>query len=79
MIGYAATVFGLFTFLPQAIKTWKTKETKDISLAMYIALWLGVILWLIYGIFLKKPPLIIVNSVVLILTSEVLILKMKYK
>mgnify|MGYP001561849916 CR=1 FL=1 len=78
-IGYAATVLGLFAFLPQAIKTLKTKETKDISLVMYLIFWLGVILWLLYGIFLKSLPVIIVNSVVLFLASVILVLKIKYK
>lgn len=78
-IAYTATTFGLFAFLPQAIKTLKSKETKDISLIMYLIFWLGVILWLLYGIFLKSLPVIIVNSVVLFLASVILVLKIKYK
>lgn len=79
IIGYAAVAVGLVTFLPQVIKTWRTKQTKDISFAMYFILWLGVILWLAYGIFIRKPPLIIINIIVVILVSIMLILKIKYK
>jgi len=78
LIGYAATAFGLLAFLPQTIKTWKTKETKDISLGMYIVFWIGVLLWLIYGIIIRKPPVIIVNVVVLTLASVILFLKVKH-
>ncbi|MFH1181180.1 MAG: SemiSWEET transporter [bacterium] len=79
LIGYAASILGLLAFLPQAIKIWRTKETKDISLGMYIMFWLGVALWLAYGIFLKSFPIILVNAVVLALASVIMILKIKYK
>ncbi len=45
LIGYTASFLGVITFLPQAIKTWRTKETKNISLGMYMISFLGVILW----------------------------------
>lgn len=79
LIGYAAATLGLFAYLPQVIKTCKTKQTKDISLAMYMVLWLGVFLWLTYGILLKKPPLIIVNTAVITFVSIMLVFKIKYK
>lgn len=79
LIGYTATVFGLFAFLPQVIKTAKAKETKDISLAMYLILWLGAALWLTYGVFIGKLPVIIVNAVVIMLVSVMLFFKIKYK
>jgi len=78
LIGYAASALGILAFLPQAIKIWKTKETKGISLGMYIVLWLGVILWLTYGILLKNPPVIIVNAVILTIASIILFLKIRY-
>ncbi len=77
-IGYLATFFGLSAFLPQAIKTWRTKATKDISLGMYAIFWLGVLLWLAYGVLLKNPPVVIVNVVVLSLSSMILFLKVKH-
>jgi len=79
IIGYTASVLGLLAFLPQAVKTVKTKQTKDISLGMYVVFWIGVLGWLIYGIRLGDPPVIIVNSVVLTLASIILFFKIKYK
>lgn len=79
MIGYAAAALGSLVFLPQAVKTIKTGQTKDISLVMYVIYWFGVILWLLYGIFIQSPPVIIVNAIILLFTSSILVLKIKYK
>ena len=68
-----------FSFFPQAIKVWKTKSTKDISLLMFALFTLGVFLWLIYGIILSDVPIILANSITLILALFILINKIKYK
>lgn len=79
VIGFGAAILTTIAFLPQVIKTWKEKETKDISLVMYVIFVLGVALWLTYGILLKNPPMIFANIITIILASTVLILKLKYK
>lgn len=79
MISYVAVILGLCAFLPQAVKTLMTRQTKDISLGMYLIFWVGVVLWLVYGFLLKNPPIIIVNAVVLICASIILFFKLKYK
>ncbi len=79
IIGFGAAILTTVAFLPQVIKTWKDKHAKDISLGMYLIFVTGVLLWLIYGILLKNPPMIFANIVTLILASTVLILKIKYK
>ena len=78
-IGLFAALLTTVAFLPQVIKTWKTKKTRDISFIMYIILVTGVFLWLIYGFLIKDLPLILANLVTLILVSSVLFLKIKYK
>lgn len=79
LIGFGAAILTTIAFLPQVIKTWKEKHAKDISLGMYLIFIAGVILWLVYGIMLKNPPMIFANIVTLILAGTVLILKLKYK
>ena len=79
LVSYAAAILGLCAFLPQAVKTLKTKQTKDISLGMYLVFWVGAVLWLVYGILLKNPPIIIINAVVLLCASIILFFKLKYK
>ena len=78
ILGLIAGFLTTINALPQVIKTWKTKKTKDISLLMYVTLTLGIILWLIYGLLVQDLPLILANSITLILVFIVLIFKLKY-
>jgi|TARA_B110000093_G_C12582030_1_gene250412 MtN3 and saliva related transmembrane protein len=78
-IGFFAAFCTTFAFLPQAIKVWKSKSTKDISLYMFLIFTIGVISWLIYGIFIFNLPIIFANAVTLILSLFILVYKLKYK
>ena len=80
------TILGLFagslttiSFLPQVIKTWKTRSTKDISLEMFAIFCSGVLLWIIYGALVKDIPVIFTNVATLSLASPILLFKIKYK
>lgn len=79
LIGMIAAFFTTIAFLPQAIKVIKTKNTQDLSLSMYSILCTGLLLWLIYGIQIDSLPIIIANGITLILSSTILIVKIKYK
>lgn len=76
-IGYIAAICTTISFLPQVIKTWKTKQTKDISLPMYILLVTGIFLWFVYGIFLKDAAIYLANGTTLLFASSILYLKLK--
>ena len=78
-IGFFAAFCTTFAFFPQAIKVWKSKSTKDISLYMFIIFTTGVLSWLIYGIIINNLPIIIANAFTLILSIFILIYKLKYK
>lgn len=78
IIGLIAGTCTTISFLPQVIKIIKTKETKGISLTMYIVLAIGILLWVIYGILIEALPVILSNSISFILINIVLILKIKY-
>lgn len=79
IIGLVAATCTTISFVPQAIKTIKTKHTKDLSLVMYSTFTAGIFLWLVYGILVKDLPLIIANVITLLFASIILILKIKYK
>ena len=79
IIGSLAGTLTTISFLPQLIKTWRTKSAKDISAIMLAVLSAGVVLWLIYGIYLDQLPIIIANLFTLILASMILILKVRYR
>jgi MtN3 and saliva related transmembrane protein len=78
-IGFFAAFCTTFAFLPQAVKVWKTKSTKDISLYMFIIFTVGVFSWLIYGITTSDLPIILANAVTLILSLFILLYKLKFK
>lgn len=79
IIGFVAGAFTTVALLPQAVKAWKTKHTKDVSSEWILILTIGVFLWLLYGILINSMPIIAANSLTLILALIVLILKIRYK
>ena len=79
LLGFVAATFTTGAFLPQVIKIWQTKSAKDVSLEMLIAFCFGVFLWMVYGILLKEPPIIIANGLTLAFNLLILSLKLKYK
>lgn len=78
LIGFAAGVCTTGSLLPQVFKTLKTKNTRDISLYMYILLSLGIFLWFIYGVLLKEIPIMVSNGFSLVLAVVVLVLKLRH-
>ena len=78
-IGFFAAFCTTFSFFPQAVKVWKSKSTKDISLYMFIIFTIGVFSWLVYGIIISDLPIILANAVTLILSLFILICKLRYK
>jgi len=79
LIGFTAATLTTLAFVPQALKSYKEKSTKDISLVMYVVMFTGVILWLLYGIHLNSIPIIIANAITALFNLSIIILKMKHK
>ena len=79
IIGLIAAVLTTSAYIPQAYKTWKTKSSGNISLTMYLAMFVGILLWLVYGIHLNSLAMILANSVTSILTLIIIGFKLKYK
>lgn len=79
ILGLLAAAFTTFAYLPQSIKTIRTKETKDISLLTIIMLEVGLITWLIYGILIDSIPIISANTISIVFMSVILVLKLRYK
>ena len=79
IIWFLAAVLTTISFLPQAIKTIKTKDTKSLSFPMYLLFVIWVFLWLIYWLIINSYPVIFANFLTLILSSIILWYKIKYK
>jgi MtN3 and saliva related transmembrane protein len=79
LLGLLAGTLTTISFVPQLLKTWRTKSAKDMSLPMLISFCLGVFLWLVYGILLPSTPVIVANFITLILALMILGLKLRYE
>jgi MtN3 and saliva related transmembrane protein len=71
-IGYIAATLTTASFLPQAFLTIKTRDTQSLSLSMYTLFTLGVLGWLIYGIFIANKVIVIANIITLVLATSIL-------
>jgi MtN3 and saliva related transmembrane protein len=78
LIGYGAAILTTAAFVPQALKSWSSRDLSGVSLSMYSLFTLGVALWLLYGILLQSWPIILANLITLILASVVLTLKISH-
>ena len=79
IIGLIAAVCTTFAFIPQVIKVWKTKQTKDLSLRMYSVMFIGILLWLVYGIRIDSLSIILANVVTATLVATILLYIIKRK
>jgi MtN3 and saliva related transmembrane protein len=75
-IGYIAGFCTTIAFLPQVIRTYKTRSAKDISLGMYLVFCFGVIMWLFYGFSIHSMAIIWANFATIILAGSMLIMKL---
>ena len=76
--GYFAAVLTTAAFLPQLIKTLKTKKADDVSLITLIMFICGVGFWILYGYSISSLPILIANIVTFILNFFILISKIYY-
>ncbi|PPC83796.1 MAG: hypothetical protein CTY38_03550 [Methylotenera sp.] len=79
LVGYLSAFLTTFAFVPQALQSWKTRDLSGVSLPMYSLFSLGVLGWLIYGILIVSWPIIVANSITLMLACVVLYLKATHK
>ena len=79
ILGYIAAFLTTAAFLPQTIKTIKSRDTASISLAMYVMFTTGIVLWLWYAILIESMPMIIANIITFVLSATILLLKLTEK
>ena len=76
--GYFAAVLTTLAFIPQLIKTLKTKKADDVSLTTLIMFLTGVAAWIIYGIQISSKPILIANTITFLLNFLILVFKLIY-
>lgn len=78
LLGMAAGTLTTISFVPQVIRTWKTRSTKDISTGMFAMFSTGILLWTLYGVAINSLPVIFTNSITFVLAFIILVLKIKH-
>tara|TARA_B100000575_G_C23068134_1_gene615142 strand:- start:281 stop:547 length:267 start_codon:yes stop_codon:yes gene_type:complete len=76
--GYFAAILTTLAFLPQLIKTLKTKKAEDVSLLTLVMFLTGVLSWIIYGYKISSIPILIANIITFILNILILIFKITF-
>ena len=76
-IGYAAAALTTLAFVPQVVKSWRTRSTADLSSTMLVVFTAGIVLWLIYGIGVGSMPVMLANAVTLVLSATLVGLKIR--
>lgn len=77
VVGYFAAGLTTISYIPQLYKIFKTKDTKSVSMPMYILTNVSTLMWLIYGIMSSNWPIIISDSIALVFAAVILIYKLK--
>ena len=76
--GYFAAILTTVAFLPQLIKTLKTKKADDVSLITLIMFIIGVLSWIIYGYKISSLPILASNIITFVLNLLILISKIYF-
>ena len=76
--GYFAAILTTLAFLPQLIKTLKTKKAEDVSLITLIMFLTGVLSWIIYGYKIASTPILLANLITFVLNLLILIFKITF-
>jgi MtN3 and saliva related transmembrane protein len=79
LLGFVAGTLTTIAFVPQVMKIWRTRSTRDISLGMFATFSTGVLLWLLYGAAIGSWPIVLANGVTLVLALAILSLKLRHR
>lgn len=77
-IGLAAGALTTSALIPQAVRIWRTKSAKDVSLTMLIVMVIGIILWIAFGLLRSEFAIIVTNAFALVIALMLLFLKLRH-
>ncbi|MDR0955913.1 MAG: glutathione synthetase [Candidatus Nomurabacteria bacterium] len=76
-VGFIAGILSLISYLPQTIKTIRTRKTDDLSLLSFSTIGLSALLWAIYGLALNQPAIWTANAVVVVCSLIIAVIKIR--
>lgn len=78
-LGYFAGAITVLSFLPQVIRAWRTRQTRDLSMGMFALLVTAGSLWMVYGAVNRDWPVVATNAGMVALNGALVVAKMRYK
>ncbi len=78
ILGITAATLTTTAFIPQVLRVWRTRSTKDISLTMFSMTFVGIVMWFIYGVMRGDLPLILANAVTMMLAGSIVVAKLRF-
>jgi MtN3 and saliva related transmembrane protein len=78
LLGLAAGLLTTASFLPQVVKTWRTRSAQDLSYAMIVLFLLGIGLWFLYGVLIQSLPIVLANAVTILLLLVLFTMKIRF-
>ncbi len=79
VIGLAAGSLTTISFVPQLVRTYKSKKASDISFTMYLVIIAGMATWITYGFLIRSIPIMVANFIAALLCISILTLKVTYE
>lgn len=79
IVGYLGGIFIMISFVPQVVKSYKTKSVEDLSIWMIVATLIGTSFWILYGVLIKSRPVMVMNIIFWFIVLFQLFLKIKYR
>jgi MtN3 and saliva related transmembrane protein len=77
-VGYLAGFLTVASLIPQVLRAWRTKQTKDLSIRTFLLLITAGVLWITYGAMASDWPVIATNAGMVALNGAILVAKMRY-
>ena len=78
-LGYFAGAITVLSFLPQVIRAWRTRQTRDLSMGMFALLVTAGSLWMVYGAVTRDWPVVATNAGMVALNGALVVAKIRYK
>ena len=78
-LGYCAGSITVLSFLPQVVRAWRTRQTRDLSMGMFTLLVLSGVMWMLYGALTRDWPVVATNAGMVALNSALVAAKLRYK
>lgn len=78
IIGLTASFVTVSSFVPQVLRVWRTRRTRDLSLGAFGLLLFGAVLWLSYGLLIRDLPVILTNASVGVMLLAIVVAKLRF-